>query len=109
MWVTSASAWDPLDKDIVRIRFERGDFGVAWWQFTEARMVFEAETAGLAARRREDHDLAALTAALDRMQRSGEDPERYRAAGIDFHLHLVRAAHNPVLLRILEPVHALLK
>lgn len=103
MWVASASAWDPLDKDIMRIRFERGDFGAAWWQFTEARMVFEAETAGLAARRREDRDLSALTAALDGMQRSGEDPERYRAADIDFHLYLVRAAHNSVLSRVLPP------
>jgi GntR family transcriptional regulator, transcriptional repressor for pyruvate dehydrogenase complex len=108
MRVAPAWAWDPLDTDIMRVRFERGEFGDTWWQFTEARMVFEADTAALAAGRRDETDLAALADALGRMRAATDAPEQYRIADIDFHASVMRAAHNPILVRILEPVHLLL-
>jgi DNA-binding FadR family transcriptional regulator len=108
MWVAPSSAWDPLDTDLMQVRFERGEFGDTWRQFTEARMVFEAGTAALAAGRRDEADLAALADALGRMRAATDEPSRYRMADIDFHASLVRAAHNPIRVRILEPVHALL-
>lgn len=109
IWVTDSSSWDPLDIEIMRVRFEQGQFDETWWSFYEARAAIEVGTAALAAERRDASDLEALHRALDQMRHAADLPDQYRRADIDFHVGLVRAAHNPVLLRILEPVHTLLR
>ena len=107
MWVRPSEEWNPLDADIMRLRFDRGEFGETWRQFTEARSVFEVETAALAARRRTDGDIETLRLTLRQMGERSADPAGFRRADIDFHVALARATQNSVLLRILEPVHGL--
>lgn len=109
VWVTPPASWDPLDIEIMRVRFERGDLDETWWHFYDARTAIEVGTAALAAERRNETDLQALRGALEQMRQAAQVLDRYRRADVDFHVSLVRAAHNPVLLRILEPVHTLLR
>lgn len=109
MWVANEARWDPLDIDILQIRFELGEFDEIWRQFAESRRIFEVEIAALAASRRTEAELVALDDALAAMRASAQQPDTYRQADVGFHLTLVRSSHNPVLLRLLEPIHALLK
>jgi GntR family transcriptional regulator, transcriptional repressor for pyruvate dehydrogenase complex len=66
----------------------------------EVREAIETQTSRLAARRREDADLRAMRAALERMEatiQSGDDPAEADSA---FHTAIVRAARNPLLERL---------
>ena len=110
MRVAPSSEWDPLDTDIMRIRFERGDLASTWREMIEARRMFEVEAAGLAAERRDESDQVALAKSVERMSdaaRSG-DLEAYRRADAEFHLCVIRATHNAVLQRIVEPIYPVL-
>jgi GntR family transcriptional repressor for pyruvate dehydrogenase complex len=66
----------------------------------EMRMAIEAEMADLAARRRTDHDIAALRDCLERMAQS---PDRDTAVDADaaFHSAIAAAAHNEYYLRFM--------
>jgi GntR family transcriptional regulator, transcriptional repressor for pyruvate dehydrogenase complex len=66
----------------------------------EVREAIETQTSRLAARRREDADLHAMRAALERMEaaiESGDDPAD---ADAEFHTAIVQAARNPLLARL---------
>jgi GntR family transcriptional regulator, transcriptional repressor for pyruvate dehydrogenase complex len=68
----------------------------------EVREAIETQTARLAARRREEGDLEAMRAALERMEAAiecGGDPGD---ADAEFHTAIVRAARNPLLARLWE-------
>jgi GntR family transcriptional repressor for pyruvate dehydrogenase complex len=70
----------------------------------EVREAIEAQTARLAARRRTDGDLAALSGAIDRMRAAidaGDDPAD---ADGEFHGGIVAAARNPLLTILWEQV-----
>jgi GntR family transcriptional regulator, transcriptional repressor for pyruvate dehydrogenase complex len=110
MWVTMPSNWDPLDTAVAHAGFLRDEFGERWWQLIEARKIFEVEIAGLSAERRTDAELAALEQVLDRMRQSAHvgDLEEYRIADAKFHGLIIRASHNPVIQRILDPLIPLL-
>jgi DNA-binding FadR family transcriptional regulator len=108
MRVAPRSAWDPLDTDIMRALCERNESDESWRYLAEARRIIEVETAMLAASRRSSEDLAAMGDALHRMRDANHDAERYRRADIDFHMCVALAARNPILRRILDPVHDLL-
>jgi DNA-binding GntR family transcriptional regulator len=72
-------------------------------QIYEMRVVLEAEAAGHAARDRNAADIVQLEALLER-DRSLVDPDdvtRIRT-NLEFHTAIWRAAHNPVLLDLLE-------
>ncbi|WNI27015.1 FCD domain-containing protein [Streptomyces sp. ITFR-16] len=64
----------------------------------EVRMLVEVEAARLAARRRTDEDLTALSEALDARRAAGAGPDAgFVDADIALHRAVVAAAHNPVL------------
>ncbi|MEU1664132.1 FCD domain-containing protein [Streptomyces sparsogenes] len=64
----------------------------------EVRMLIEVQAAQLAARRRTDADLTALSAALDaRKAAAAGDDASFVDADIALHAAVVGAAHNPVL------------
>lgn len=63
----------------------------------EVRIMLETEASRLAARRRDDRDLAAMSRALDARAKAGSNiPERVRHDEA-FHRALVAASHNPAL------------
>jgi len=75
----------------------------------EARGLLEAQIVGLAAQRATAEDLARIEAALRNMELAASLGESVYDAGMEFHLALVRAAHNPVLERLYEPIVGLLQ
>lgn len=75
----------------------------------EVRALLEVGMAGLAAQRRTARDLAAMERCLDIMRENPADPAGYVDADVDFHLEIARAAQNPALLLLLEPLSELLR
>jgi GntR family transcriptional repressor for pyruvate dehydrogenase complex len=77
-------------------------------ELLEVRLGLETQAAALAARRASAADLAAMRAAINAMQRESSTVDEYVQADLLFHLHLARAAHNRVLVVLLEAVKDLL-
>jgi GntR family transcriptional repressor for pyruvate dehydrogenase complex len=78
----------------------------------EARQKIEVNIAGLAAQRRSDEDLAALTQLLRRMEwesREGAETAAFVDADVEFHLRLAEAAGNSALRDVLSSIQALLR
>jgi DNA-binding GntR family transcriptional regulator len=67
----------------------------------EVRLILEPGIARLAAERRDDENLAALAAAIER-ESEASDPASAHDASRDFHLALARATKNSELERTLE-------
>lgn len=70
-------------------------------QLYEARSLIETHASGLAAERATAADIAGLEQQLEIMRGSVDDPQRYTAADIGFHLAIAEATQNP-LFSILE-------
>jgi DNA-binding FadR family transcriptional regulator len=72
-------------------------------EFIEARLIVEVEVARLAARRRTDEDLAAMTAALaEQESRLGGDIDAIVDIAASFNVLLADAAHNEVLSAMIQ-------
>ncbi len=78
-------------------------------ELLEVRTILEAGVAALAAERRTDENLSAMQRCLDTMRRKPGEPEGYVDADLEFHTEIARAAQNPVLLVLLEPLSELLR
>ena len=75
----------------------------------EARQHLEVITAQLAAARRDEADIAALTAALEGMRGAEGDVEAFVSHDVAFHLRIAEAAGNSVLSTVLSNVQSLLR
>ena len=75
----------------------------------ELRKILEGELAGLAAERRTEADLREMESALVAMEASPNSPAGYVDADVAFHDTIFRAAQNPVILLVLEPLGELLR
>jgi GntR family transcriptional regulator, transcriptional repressor for pyruvate dehydrogenase complex len=73
----------------------------------EARRELEVVLAGLAARRRDENDIAELRVLLDRM-RDATEPTEFVAADVAFHLRVAESARNSVLRSMLGGTQSLL-
>ena len=89
---------------------------VSAFELTEARLIFEAEAAALAATRIDEKTLAELDGYIEIMANSGPDDEQGELADRDFHKAIGRASGNQAVAHIigimwqmrtdLEPVKA---
>ncbi len=70
----------------------------------EVRAVLEVMSVERAAEMAGPEDLRALDTTLSRMAEHLDHPEENVADDLEFHLALARAAHNPVLLSVLQPL-----
>jgi GntR family transcriptional regulator, transcriptional repressor for pyruvate dehydrogenase complex len=75
----------------------------------ELRAILEPEIAALAAARIQEPELATMREAVSIMDASGQDPEAYIEADLDFHLALAEAAANPLILSLLDSIVGLLR
>ena len=75
-------------------------------QLTDVRIGLESMAARRAAENRTDDDLAALADALDEARTAIRRDDLASAArlNVDFHLAIVRCAHNPVLENLMGPL-----
>lgn len=72
----------------------------------ELRLTIEPQATALAARRRTDQDLIQLQKAFDIMSDDRRTEEMARRAEIQFHRTIIQAAHNPLLLRLVDSIEA---
>jgi GntR family transcriptional regulator, transcriptional repressor for pyruvate dehydrogenase complex len=78
-------------------------------QLVEVREILEPEIAALAAVRADDETIRELRDAVRVMDESGDDPDAYIEADLDFHLALAEAAANPIILSLIDSIVAVLR
>ncbi|NKB32818.1 MAG: FCD domain-containing protein [Pseudomonadales bacterium] len=72
------------------------------FELTEARAIFEAEAAALAATRIDDETLAKLDAYIEIMANSGPEDEKGDVADRDFHKTIARASGNKAISHVID-------
>jgi GntR family transcriptional regulator, transcriptional repressor for pyruvate dehydrogenase complex len=72
------------------------------------RLILEPEIARLAANHRSDEDIVALAESYARMESNSGNPREMIKYDIDFHRGVAKAAQNPILLVIMEPLFQLM-
>lgn len=77
-------------------------------ELIEVRTIFEIKSAELAAERATAEDLNLIKKYLEIMQTKGVSLNDYAKADIDFHVAVAKAAHNSVLILIIESIRPLL-
>lgn len=70
----------------------------------ETREAIEPAAARLAAHNRTDHDLVELSRCNDRLQKAYSDVDAYLTANVAWHLEVVRASHNELLIAIMAAI-----
>ena len=73
-------------------------------QLLELRQVLEETAASLAAVRATAQDLEEIEAALEGMRQGGADLRQTISADLRFHRSIMRAAHNPFIEMVLDPL-----
>jgi len=107
--VRERSAWKLLDSDVIMWRREvRRDDDRLLSELSELREMIEPTSARLAAAHRDLEDIAALEAAFAKFERAGSDVGLLDAADKSFHLSLLKATHNELMMRFdVVVIHAL--
>jgi len=96
--VVSASV---LDQGFRNLEEEESPF-----ELLQARKIIEGEIAGYAARMAQKEDVGRIRQSLDNMRNIAQKPsspekfEQHVKLDLEFHLNIVRATHNAVLLRM---------
>jgi GntR family transcriptional repressor for pyruvate dehydrogenase complex len=93
--------------DSLRLMLRRQNHAIE--ELLEVRKMLEAGMVTLAAERRTPDNLARMERSLEVMRQKPSEPEGYVDADVEFHAEIARAAHNPVLLMLLEPLAELLR
>ena len=103
--------WDLLDPEVLAGLLAGPHANEALDESIECRLIVETEAAALAAERASEEDRGALAMALDSMseaarraQRSERAERNFREAELSFDRALARAARNPALVRVAEPI-----
>jgi GntR family transcriptional repressor for pyruvate dehydrogenase complex len=73
----------------------------------EVRRVLETACAGLAAERISEEELLGFDRILEHSEAARDDPEELLDSDVELHAAIVRATHNPLLIRIMSGVGAL--
>lgn len=109
-FVNAPGEWSVLDPALLATRSALGgEAGSLATKLIEARRVVEVGVAELAAARRTPEDLDRMRAAIIRMQEAhrAEDVAEFSAADVAFHDALNRAADNPFLVALFQPIASL--
>jgi GntR family transcriptional repressor for pyruvate dehydrogenase complex len=93
--------------DSLRLMLRRNPHTIE--ELLELRKILEAGIAALAAERRTDDNMAAMQRCLETMRQKPGEPEGYVDADLGFHAEVARAAQNPLLLLVLNPLAELLR
>ena len=98
-FVQPRAEWKLLDSDVIRWQMDgHADTGLMD-DLAEFREVVEPASAGLAARRRTDDDLAAMESALAAMSAAADGEGDPLVADLAFHRAVLSATHNELLIR----------
>jgi GntR family galactonate operon transcriptional repressor len=99
-FVLPRERWQLLDADVLRWQFSSRPTAELLAQLAEVRAIVEPAGARLAAQRRDDADLAALSEAVEAMAESAPDNAAAVDADLRFHRALLAASHNELLERM---------
>jgi GntR family transcriptional repressor for pyruvate dehydrogenase complex len=104
--------WDRFDSDVLAALLGGSRAAGVIGEYLECRRILEVEAAGLAAERADEEALEDLAEAFERMRLTAEGARQnpagerlYREADVAFHRAVIRAAGNPVLGRMTQPIH----
>ena len=75
----------------------------------ETRLMLESQTADLAAQKATKKDLRDIEVALQGMEKSLADPEKYLESDLRFHLGIARATQNSILHNLLTTIRGYLQ
>lgn len=75
-----------------------------WASLVEARCAIEPTAAMLAARHRTDEDLEKIRSLHNTMVENLDDLDRYLQTNIDWHMAIVHASHNDLLIAFMESI-----
>lgn len=75
----------------------------------EVRKMIEVETAGLAAERRSDEDLARMRGAIEAMERGLGSAERYITGDLEFHQAVVAATGNRIARDVMYAIRGVMR
>lgn len=79
------------------------------FEMLEVRRALEVESAGLAALRARAEDMEQIRQALEEMATSAENSEAGIEADLNFHLRIVKASHNSILIQLTKTLIGQLK
>lgn len=82
--------------------FSTNDNDIGAFEILQARMMFEGEAAGLAAREMNEAEIAELEAILDEMVTENASESNAEVADEKFHLHIARCTHNDAVVSVCE-------
>lgn len=99
-FVQPRSEWRLLDPDMIRWQFHGREDSQFLDDLAEVRGIIEPASARLAAIRRDDHDIATMEQALDRMSGAARGDGDAIAADLAFHRALLASTHNELLLQM---------
>ncbi|MDJ0336081.1 FCD domain-containing protein [Salinibacterium sp. G-O1] len=100
--VRPRSEWNLLDLQVLQWDVETRNH--ARQDLTEVRRVIEPLVAGLAAERRQESDIVALSSALSAMRESIGDAASAANADVEFHRAIARASYNDFLVPVQEVI-----
>jgi DNA-binding FadR family transcriptional regulator len=110
--VKAEDDWDRFDQDVLAALLGGPRAAEVLREYLECRRILEVEAAGLAAERATPAALERLSLSYERMRLTAEGAranpageQLYHDADVTFHRAVVRAAGNPVLGRMTEPIH----
>lgn len=82
--------------------FNAGDSDIGPFEILQARIMFEGEAAGLAARQMSDEEVAELEQILQEMIAENATEATAEVADEKFHLHIARGTHNDAVVSVCE-------
>jgi len=105
IYVRSAVTEPSLETFVLQEALDVRSSTAEYEQAQEARIIHEVEAVRLAARRRTPADLAAMRAIIERARKNLRNERNLADDDEAFHLALVGAAKNPILLRITNSLY----
>jgi GntR family transcriptional regulator, transcriptional repressor for pyruvate dehydrogenase complex len=96
---------NPLNQSLaLLLQMHDGDLG----ELFEIRRILEVESAGLAALRRTEQDLAAMRGALLDMEQGLASADRYVGGDVHFHMTIAAATRNRVATHMMQAIREVL-
>ncbi|WP_043319631.1 FadR/GntR family transcriptional regulator [Microbulbifer sp. HZ11] len=82
--------------------FSAGESDIGAFEILQARMMFEGEAAGLAAREMTDEEVQQLESILEEMVAENATESSAEVADEKFHLHIAQCTHNDAVVSVCE-------
>ena len=96
--VKTRDQWALLDDDVLAWHLSAPLNPDFLTQLMEFRLAFEPKAASVAAERANEEDINLIQAALDEMERSTSDIDRFVVADAHFHSAILKASHNELFI-----------